>query len=471
MTASPSVVSDQPETASIDEIYIQARARALRYGRIYLFPWWLAFILISGILIALAITADPLFARIFSELKQGIGMTLGVSFSAYLLALLFALFVGLIRSNPPAAPQSYRNIARVLSTTLHTIIYNVATIYVQVMRGIPILVILFAAAFAIVPAVSGPVEQVINASVIPMARTLLNDPEIKDFVWRGVSPLSAIIALAFTYGAYMSETVRAGIQSIPRGQAEAAYSIGMTYPQTMRYIVLPQAFRNVLPPLGNDLIAMIKDSSLVAALGINDMNQLAKKYQGSSFRVVETYLVLSYMYLLLVFPGSLIVQSIENTIREDRETPEWIKKLGRAWQTIRSEYKHEIQVDAVLEPIQSGDKERGRPWAMLLMVIVAANLLFLAILLAPDDISRLLFGSMVDSDLIGIGLILAQVVVIISTLAIWFWKQWGYAGIVLAYGLVILFSLISLNFAMIISSFAGLVIFVHFSDEKIRLLE
>jgi polar amino acid transport system permease protein len=88
----------------------------------------------------------------------------------------------------------------------------------------------------------------------------------------------AILALTIGYSAFVSEIIRAGIQSIPPGQMEAARSLGMTYWQAMRYVVLPQAVRNVLPPLGNEFIAIVKDSSLVSVLGVQDITQLGKVY-------------------------------------------------------------------------------------------------------------------------------------------------------------------------------------------------
>jgi polar amino acid transport system permease protein len=122
---------------------------------------------------------------------------------------------------------------------------------------------------------------------------------------------SAIVALAFTYGAFESETFRAGIQSVQRGQIEAARSLGMTYLQLMRYIVLPQAIRIILPPLGNDLVSMIKDSSLVAILGIPDITQLAKLSSAASFRYLETYLSAAAIYLTMTTIGSILVRFLE----------------------------------------------------------------------------------------------------------------------------------------------------------------
>jgi polar amino acid transport system permease protein len=121
----------------------------------------------------------------------------------------------------------------------------------------------------------------------------------------------AIFALTIGYSAFISEIFRAGIQSIGRGQMEAARSLGMSSGQAMRYVILPQAVRNVLPPLGNDFIAMLKDSSLVSVLGVQDITQLGKVYSASTFRFFETYNVVAYLYLVMTVGLALVVRVIE----------------------------------------------------------------------------------------------------------------------------------------------------------------
>jgi polar amino acid transport system permease protein len=121
----------------------------------------------------------------------------------------------------------------------------------------------------------------------------------------------AKISLAVTYGAFQAEIFRAGIQSIGRGQMEAARSLGMSYWQAMRYIILPQAIRNVLPALGNDFIAMVKDSSLVSVLAVRDITQVARLYAGRTFRFPESYTVLAVLYLTMTIILSLFVKLLE----------------------------------------------------------------------------------------------------------------------------------------------------------------
>ena len=123
-----------------------------------------------------------------------------------------------------------------------------------------------------------------------------------DFTWR------AILALTIGYGAFISEIFRAGIQSVPPGQMEAALALGMRRWQALRRVVLPQAVRNVLPALGNEFVAMVKDSALVSALGVQDITQIGKVYSASTFRFFETYNVVAYLYLCLTISLSLLVR-------------------------------------------------------------------------------------------------------------------------------------------------------------------
>jgi polar amino acid transport system permease protein len=127
----------------------------------------------------------------------------------------------------------------------------------------------------------------------------------------------AIIALAISYGAFSAEIFRAGIESIGRGQMEAARSLGMSYFQAMRHIILPQAVRRVLPPLGNDFIAMLKESSLVSALGVQDITQLGKLYGASSFQYLKTYNMVAVMYLSMTLLLSLLVKGMEKRLQTD----------------------------------------------------------------------------------------------------------------------------------------------------------
>ena len=150
-------------------------------------------------------------------------------------------------------------------------------------------------------------------AVIELAEKLGLSLDIKDISMSA----RAIIALAVTYGAFLAEIFRAGIQSIGRGQMEAARSLGMSYAQAMRYVILPQAVRNVLPALGNDFVAMVKDSSLVSVLAVRDITQMARLHAGGTFRFRESYITLSVMYLTITVALSLLVQVMERRLRKN----------------------------------------------------------------------------------------------------------------------------------------------------------
>ena len=203
----------------------------------------------------------------------GIFLTLRVTFQAYGLALVFGLIFGLMRvqSNP--------------------VLYAIATLYVEVVRGIPLLVILLYAGFVV-------------------------SPQLRDIFGVNLSDeQEAVFGLAFGYGAFIAEIFRAGIQSISRGQMEAARSLGMSYPQGMRHVVLPQAVRVVLPPLGNDFIAMLKDSALISVLALPDLLQLGRLYVSRTFRAFEGYNTVAILYLLMTLFLSMLVRVIERRTR------------------------------------------------------------------------------------------------------------------------------------------------------------
>ena len=124
----------------------------------------------------------------------------------------------------------------------------------------------------------------------------------------------AIIALSVFYGAYIAEVFRAGIESVPVGQREGGASLGLSERQVMRHVVLPQAFRNMLPALGNDFISMMKDSSLLSVLAVEDLTYRGRLYSGSTFRFAETYLVLTVMYLIITLILSGLQRRLEKRL-------------------------------------------------------------------------------------------------------------------------------------------------------------
>ena len=220
-------------------------------------------------------------------------MTVYVTLVAFTLAMLFGLLLGLMR-------VSGSRLAR-----------EVSTFYVELVRGVPMLVILYYIAFVGAPPVVAGINWIGNLLQGTRIMAQLGAPlaglQVRDVNFTA----RAIFALTIGYSAFISEIFRAGIQSIGRGQMEAARSLGMSSGQAMRYVILPQAMRNVLPPLGNDFIAMLKDSSLVSVLGVQDITQLGKVYSASTFRFFETYNVVAYLYLVMTVGLALVVRVIE----------------------------------------------------------------------------------------------------------------------------------------------------------------
>lgn len=238
------------------------------------------------------------YGQAFDFIKIGLKVTAQTALVAYGFALLFGLIAGLGRLSK------------------NVVFNNLARLYVELIRGIPMLVLIFFIALVGVPALVDGLnsfgEWLSLKGIAPLAAvfTAFNNQNIS-------MNNRAIVALAVTYGAYLAEIFRAGIQSIEHGQMEAARSLGMSYPQAMRHIILPQAVRNVLPALGNDFVAMVKDSSLVSVLAVRDITQVSRLYAGTTFRFRESYITLAVMYLTLTVLLSLGVQALERRLRSN----------------------------------------------------------------------------------------------------------------------------------------------------------
>jgi polar amino acid transport system permease protein len=169
-------------------------------------------------------------------------------------------------------------------------------LYVELVRGIPLLVQLIWWYFAF-PVV---LQSVGRSTGIEALGRYKADPIAM-----------SIIGLTFCYGAYMSEIYRAGIQSIAKGQMEAAMSLGMNYFQAMRYIILPQAFRVILPPVGNEFIALLKDSSLVSAVAVADLTRRGREFMSSNFNPIETWTMVALVYLVMTLFSARVASYIE----------------------------------------------------------------------------------------------------------------------------------------------------------------
>jgi len=166
-------------------------------------------------------------------------------------------------------------------------INGAASLYVSLVRGTPLLVQIYFVFFA-----------------LPQFGIVL--PSIP----------AGIIALSFNYGAYMTEIFRAGIQAVPRGQREAAESLGMPERLVMRRIVLPQAFRIIIPAIGNDFVAMIKDSALVSTIAVQELLWRAKTVGTQAFRTLETLLIAAVVYWLLTIVFSYFQEKLERRMAQ-----------------------------------------------------------------------------------------------------------------------------------------------------------
>jgi polar amino acid transport system permease protein len=231
--------------------------------------WRVSIIGALAIIAYLAISKPDPYLAILKFVPDGILVTFQVTIEAIILALLIGLFTGLGRISK------------------NKIINGIASIYVEVIRGIPLLVQLFYIYFAL--------GRVVNLPAM----------------------VSAVIAMAVCYGAYMGEIFRAGIESIPKGQMEAARSLGMSYPQAMIHVILPQAFKTILPPVGNEFVALLKDSSLVSILAVSDLLRRGREFASESFTYFETYTMVALVYLVITLFLSKLVSIMEERISVD----------------------------------------------------------------------------------------------------------------------------------------------------------
>jgi polar amino acid transport system permease protein len=123
-----------------------------------------------------------------------------------------------------------------------------------------------------------------------------------------------VLALTVCYSAFIAEILRAGIEAVDPGQAEAAFALGLSRMITFRKVIAPQAMRIILPPLGNDFVSMVKDSALVSALGVQDITQLGKVYSSGTFKFFETYNIVAFLYLVMTISLSLLVRLLEKRL-------------------------------------------------------------------------------------------------------------------------------------------------------------
>jgi len=246
--------------------------------------WWLllaAVIVLTYLLIR--IRPDP-YGRIYRFLGDGMRVTVSITVVSFFFILLAGLIGGFgrISKNP--------------------VINAMASIYVEVMRGIPLLVQLLFIYYASPIVLRGIGARL--TTIWPALSVRLLNIKLNPFA-------AAVLGLTLCYGAYMSEIVRAGIESIAKGQMEAARSLGMSYFQAMRYVILPQAIRIILPPVGNEFVALLKDSSLVSVVAVADMTRRGREFMASTFLALETWLMVGLLYLVMTLFAARVVAYIE----------------------------------------------------------------------------------------------------------------------------------------------------------------
>ncbi len=250
------------------------------------FPYWLLLVIGVGLYLFYKIWADDLYWQVLQTLSAGIVTTMMVTFVSYGGACVLGLLLA------------------VAGISRFILLRQMARFYIEVMRGIPIVVLLLYVAFVGAPALVVAINWVGGWFDAP-------DLRARDF------PLlyRAILALILAYAAFLAEIFRAGLQAVDKGQIEAAQALGLSGWQRFRHIVFPQAFRLILPPLGNDFVAMVKDSSLVAVLGVGDVAQLGKVTAAGNFRYFETYNVVALIYLTMTITLSLLMRRLEVRLR------------------------------------------------------------------------------------------------------------------------------------------------------------
>jgi polar amino acid transport system permease protein len=246
--------------------------------------WFMVLAVVVLILLLVFLKPDP-YQRILLFVKNGIWTTISITIISFLLVMVFGLIVALAR----------------LSKS--TIIKGIATVYVEVIRGIPMLVQLIFWYFAF-------------PSLVQSLGDWFNIQSFRDYNANAIS--MAILGLTFGYSAYMSEVYRAGIQSISRGQMEAARSLGMTYFQAMRHVILPQAVRMILPPVGNEFITLLKDSSLVSVVAVADMTRRGREFMAANFIPIQTWVMIALLYLVMTLLASRVVTWMERKFKMEK---------------------------------------------------------------------------------------------------------------------------------------------------------
>jgi len=273
------------------------------------FPWWLVGMIAIIVGMGAAVVVNPNYNEAFRNIfpwpmfddvivdeevvgsafvwGRGIMITLLLTIGSFVIATVLGLLIGLGRiAGLSDADQGNRSVVK-------SAIRNISQLYIELIRGIPMIVFIFVVAQVLAP----------------------DFADLINIESRSISPIIRMIAaLSLFYAAFIAEVFRAGIQSVPVGQIEAGRAVGLSEGAIMRKVILPQAIRNMLPALGNDLISLMKDTSLASVLAVREITQMARLYTGSTFRFREGFFVLVVIYVTLTLSLSLLLRWYEKRI-------------------------------------------------------------------------------------------------------------------------------------------------------------
>lgn len=213
---------------------------------------------------------------------KGLGTTLTVTIFALVLGVILGVIVAVIRSAYDQQPEKKKGLPL-------KILNGICKVYLTVIRGTPMMVQLLIMWF------------IVWASARSTDSNMLR---------------CAILAFGINSGAYVAEIFRSGIMSIDKGQMEAGRSVGLTYAATMRYIIIPQAFKNVLPALGNELITLLKETSVVTVIGLRDLTKGAMIIQSKTYQAIVPYLAIAAIYLVMVMFLTWVMGKLERRLRQ-----------------------------------------------------------------------------------------------------------------------------------------------------------
>jgi len=230
--------------------------------------------------IAADFTQTFIDASRWKVLLEGIGITLELTFFALILGLILGVLVAVVRSSHDQLEMDGKN------NVISNILNKICNLYLTIVRGTPVMVQLMIMYFVIMASTTNKV-------------------------------LVGTITFGVNSGAYVAEIIRSGIMSIDKGQMEAGRSLGLNYVQTMSNIIIPQAIKNILPALGNEFIALLKETSIVNIIGIKDITKWAMNVQGRTYQAFMPFIGIAVVYLVMVVGISKLISILERKLRNE----------------------------------------------------------------------------------------------------------------------------------------------------------